>query len=720
MKLCPKCQSEFDNHEIQFCSFCGTSLTSNSKNKSDVDDDSELDFVVTESSSSEPEFVGGAKKFNSNDDELEIQNPNECNEDDKSNTKSEQKLVKSNSDEELSPIGQSAPIMPGADYDNSKSVDDDGLDTAKNQIQDDSDDKPPVKKLSDEDVKSITNDLYGSSDYLSKREKGELLAKISKIEKPTEFPGNRPEGKNDSSPAINEEKLSEPKMAPQSKGAAFFYKNYVELQGVQTLHAGDEIHYEGRHYTLSPKNLNNAWTWGAAATVFAVLLLFVGSLFVSDSTSPNGQIAGVVLDGNGTPFIHGAELRMPEIGRTMESNAQGLFAAEDLHTGSYKIECYIDDKLVDSEIATVSEGLTTTLTILPNKSYSNVKQQPKAKTAPVESPSTQPDAEVSAKLAAAEPPPAKTETPKKTTTKKTQKKSSSKSNTPGKIVLAANVENARLVLDGKIMGAGNLTYSKISAGSHKYSVSADGYKEAAGTIKLKSGEKKTLSVSLTPLATEAKAKEYSSEDFYYSATNAFKAQDYETAIGDFTKAIELNPAYAVAYFYRGEAHFATRQKDIAHDDYLRAAEQFQFQKKYSDAVTAYNRAIESDKKSITAYLGRGNLYLQRNEHFAAVADFEQAVEIDKRNFQAQYGLGKARFQQNNYKKAIDHFKKAQSLNNNDPLVHQYLMLSYLARDDFKKVRKSFDKFKNVASEEQMARFLADNKYSAIIKVVENN
>ncbi|MDF1544677.1 MAG: tetratricopeptide repeat protein [bacterium] len=713
MKSCPKCQSEFDNNEIQFCSFCGTSLESGAKASNENEDDSDLDFVVTESASSGPEFVGGAKKFQE-DEDLEIQSPNDCNQSDSKNSSSDERVVKSNSEEDVSPIGETAPIMPGSEYDQS------GLDTARNEIQDETDEKPRLKKLSDEDVKSITSDLYGSSEYLSKSEKGDLLAKLSAVDKPAAFPGSRSESKNNLSPAEKKETLSEPKMAPQLKGAAFFYKNYVELQGVQNLHAGDEVTYEGRQYTLSPKNLNNRWTWGVGGTLFAILLLFIGSMFISDSTSLNGQIAGLVLDINGAPFIHGAEIRIPEIGRTIESNGQGLFTAEDLNTGSYKIECFIDDKLMGSEIATVSEGLTTTVTIRPVNSYSNSQINTKATRTADKSEATPPEPVVNAQLAVAETVPEPALEPKQKTVQKSQEKSSTKNSGPGKIVLAANVENARLVLDGKTMGAGNLTYSSISAGTHKYSITADGYQEAAGTVKVKSGEKKKLSVTLTPLATAAKAKEYGAEDYYYSASNAAKTEDYQTAISDFTKAIELNPAYATAYFYRGDAHLASHQVESAHDDFLRAAEQFQFQKKYSDAVTAYNRALEADDNSIVAYLGRGNLYLFRNEQFAAIADFESAVKLDERNFQAQYGLGKARFQQDNFKKAIDHFKKAQSLDKNDPLVHQYLMLSYLARDDFKKVRKAFDDFKDVASDEQMARFKADNKYSAVLQVVENN
>ncbi|HDL03864.1 MAG TPA: PEGA domain-containing protein, partial [candidate division Zixibacteria bacterium] len=41
--------------------------------------------------------------------------------------------------------------------------------------------------------------------------------------------------------------------------------------------------------------------------------------------------------------------------------------------------------------------------------------------------------------------------------------------------LNANVDNARLSVDGKILGAGNNTYSKIKSGRHKITVDKTGY-----------------------------------------------------------------------------------------------------------------------------------------------------------------------------------------------------------------------------------------------------
>ena len=125
-----------------------------------------------------------------------------------------------------------------------------------------------------------------------------------------------------------------------------------------------------------------------------------------------------------------------------------------------------------------------------------------------------------------------------------------------------------------------------------------------------------------------------------------------------------------------------------------------------------------DKKSVAAYLGRGNTYLTKKEPRAALADFESAKKYDKRNFQAHFGLGEARFQQANYKKAIKHFKDARSLDPDNPVVYQYLMLSYMSRGEIKDVRKSYEKFRAVATEEQYGEMLRDKRFTAVLEVID--
>ena len=61
-------------------------------------------------------------------------------------------------------------------------------------------------------------------------------------------------------------------------------------------------------------------------------------------------------------------------------------------------------------------------------------------------------------------------------------------------------------------------------------------------------------------------------DWFKRATAKHKSKDYQGAIADYTKAIELNPDYAQAYNKRGFAYLMLGSKSKARADFKRAIE----------------------------------------------------------------------------------------------------------------------------------------------------
>ena len=139
-------------------------------------------------------------------------------------------------------------------------------------------------------------------------------------------------------------------------------------------------------------------------------------------------------------------------------------------------------------------------------------------------------------------------------------------------------------------------------------------------------------------------------------------------------------------------------------------------KEYSWAVTSFNRALEVNKKSIVALLGRGDLYLAKGEEIAALADFDAVLKLDKRNYQGYMGIGKARFQQANFKLAIENFKNARALNKQDPYLYQYLMLSYASLSDVKEVKKAYERFQEIATENQRTAMAKDRRFVVALEL----
>ncbi len=155
-------------------------------------------------------------------------------------------------------------------------------------------------------------------------------------------------------------------------------------------------------------------------------------------------------------------------------------------------------------------------------------------------------------------------------------------------------------------------------------------------------------------------------------------QEYEKAIADFGKAIELDPTYAMSYNDRGLAHAGKKNYDrlryarlsneairampsrtpitIAGFIYSNSREEYDLaiadfekaieiipsalglplpcrrthrrKKNYDRAIADFNEAIRLDGKMAVSYLGRGNAYEEKGEYKTALADYDEAIRID--------------------------------------------------------------------------------------------
>ena len=81
--------------------------------------------------------------------------------------------------------------------------------------------------------------------------------------------------------------------------------------------------------------------------------------------------------------------------------------------------------------------------------------------------------------------------------------------------------------------------------------------------------------------------------------------------------------------------------------------------KYTEAISAYDRALEIDPKNIWLWNNRGEAYIKLEEFDRAISDFKTAIELDpSRSFIPWNNLGKLYYQQQNYQQAIASYNKA--------------------------------------------------------------
>lgn len=94
--------------------------------------------------------------------------------------------------------------------------------------------------------------------------------------------------------------------------------------------------------------------------------------------------------------------------------------------------------------------------------------------------------------------------------------------------------------------------------------------------------------------------------------------DYRLAIAEYTRAIQLNPDYPEALYWRGNAYY--------------------FQADYDRAIVDYTRTIELNPEYAAAYLDRGSTFALQADYARAKPDLERAIELDQASARAHNNL----------------------------------------------------------------------------------
>ena len=123
-----------------------------------------------------------------------------------------------------------------------------------------------------------------------------------------------------------------------------------------------------------------------------------------------------------------------------------------------------------------------------------------------------------------------------------------------------------------------------------------------------------------------------------------KQDDTESAIADFTRALELKPGKgASAYVLRGLAYFQQRDYDSAIADLTREeiaddinavyirARAYHEKEQHDLAVADFSKVIESEPGLSEAYYHRGAAYTEKGDYARAVADLNKALELSPHN-----------------------------------------------------------------------------------------
>jgi len=186
------------------------------------------------------------------------------------------------------------------------------------------------------------------------------------------------------------------------------------------------------------------------------------------------------------------------------------------------------------------------------------------------------------------------------------------------------------------------------------------------------------------------------------------AGEFEQALSDYAKAIEIKPDYAAAYCNRGNVYARKGEIKRALSDYSKAIEiKPDFAAAYCNRGVAYadegeleralsdfNKAIEIKPDFVAAYCNRGNAYIDKGEFERALADYNKAIEIKPDYAAAYYNRGFAYYSKGELLQALSDYAKAIEIKPDDAEV--YLDKALACQEAMEKYPERREEFKRQA------------------------
>ena len=141
-----------------------------------------------------------------------------------------------------------------------------------------------------------------------------------------------------------------------------------------------------------------------------------------------------------------------------------------------------------------------------------------------------------------------------------------------------------------------------------------------------------------------KAKNY--EYFFNRAQDKFELTDYEEAILDYNKALELSPTeICLVYSMRGNA-----KRNLGDFD---------------GAISDQNKALDFDPLYADGYFNRGIANFKKGDFDGAIQDYSQVIKINPKDSDALFNRANVKKEIGEMKGACEDWRKAADLGDND-------------------------------------------------------
>jgi len=176
--------------------------------------------------------------------------------------------------------------------------------------------------------------------------------------------------------------------------------------------------------------------------------------------------------------------------------------------------------------------------------------------------------------------------------------------------------------------------------------------------------------------------------FFYLAQSFKKSGDNDNALTVYDKLIQTNPNQPAVFFERGNLY-----RDLG---------------KYGEAITDYNQVLKLYPDSDEGHLNRGLAYLDVERYQEAISDFDAVVKIDDNNAEAVYYRGYAYFNIGNKDKALNDFNTAIAKGYNEARIYNLRGILMVDRGEYPQAVEDFTKA--VESDRQNAKTYINRGY----------
>lgn len=155
------------------------------------------------------------------------------------------------------------------------------------------------------------------------------------------------------------------------------------------------------------------------------------------------------------------------------------------------------------------------------------------------------------------------------------------------------------------------------------------------------------------------------------AISFYNDKKYIEAISNFNKAIELNPDCLDAYYYRGNLFYDSKE--------------------YEKAIADFNKVIELNPVLEEPYNNRGTSFHALKNYEKAIADFNKAIELNPQSVQAYNNRGSSFSDLNKYEKAIADYNKVIMLKPDYAQAYNNRGNSFYALKEYEKAVADYNK-----------------------------